>query len=155
MILVDNGSTQRPANVSGANLPVPIACHLGAKVTRGGGTTADMILSQATNGNTEYEIYDIGNNAISAGYLLARSGPSGSLPGVQMAADRINKSGGINGRPIELTVADDESKPDVGRRKAEKLVVEDKIDVQVGRPRGHHQADRGARGALAESISTA
>jgi branched-chain amino acid transport system substrate-binding protein len=55
-----------------------------------------------------------------------------ALVGVQMAADRINKSGGINGRPVELVVADDESKPDVGRRKAEKLVDEDKIDVQVG-----------------------
>jgi branched-chain amino acid transport system substrate-binding protein len=55
-----------------------------------------------------------------------------ALVGVQMAADRINKSGGINGRPVELVVADDESKPDVGRRKAEKLVVEDKIDVEVG-----------------------
>ena len=33
-----------------------------------------MILSQATNGNTEYEIYDIGNNAISAGYLLGKIG---------------------------------------------------------------------------------
>ncbi len=55
-----------------------------------------------------------------------------ALVGVQMAADRINNSGGINGRPIELVVADDESKPDVGRRKAEKLVEEDKIDVQVG-----------------------
>ena len=49
-----------------------------------------------------------------------------------MAVDRINKSGGINGRPIELIVADDESKPDVGRRKVEKLVVEDNIDAQVG-----------------------
>jgi branched-chain amino acid transport system substrate-binding protein len=55
-----------------------------------------------------------------------------ALVGVQMGADRINNSGGINGRPIELVVADDESKPDVGRRKAEKLVDEDKIDVQVG-----------------------
>src|SRR5260370_22122019 len=45
-----------------------------------------------------------------------------ALVGVQMAADRINKSGGINGRPVELVVADDETKPDVGRRKAEKLV---------------------------------
>src|SRR5712672_3672822 len=55
-----------------------------------------------------------------------------ALVGVQMAADRINKSGGINGRPIELLVADDESRPDVGRRKAEKLAVEDRIDAQVG-----------------------
>jgi branched-chain amino acid transport system substrate-binding protein len=49
-----------------------------------------------------------------------------------MAVDRINKSGGINGRPIELIVADYESKPDVGRRKAEKLLVEDNIDVHEG-----------------------
>ena len=55
-----------------------------------------------------------------------------ALVGVQMAADRINKAGGINGRPIELIVADDESKPDVGRRKVEKLLVEDKVDVHVG-----------------------
>jgi branched-chain amino acid transport system substrate-binding protein len=62
----------------------------------------------------------------------AAAGGKTALVGVQMAVDRINKSGGINGRPIELLVADDESKPDVARRKAEKLVEEDKIDVQVG-----------------------
>ena len=36
------------------------------------------------------------------------------------------------GREVELIVADDESKPDVGRRKAEKLLVEDKVDAHVG-----------------------
>lgn len=46
--------------------------------------------------------------------------------------DRINKSGGINGRPVELVIADYESKPDVGRRKAEKLLVEDRIDAHQG-----------------------
>src|SRR5437870_13690685 len=55
-----------------------------------------------------------------------------ALVGVQMAVDRINKAGGINGRPVELVVADYESKPDVGRRKAEKLVEEDGIDAHVG-----------------------
>src|SRR5205085_4688354 len=55
-----------------------------------------------------------------------------ALVGVQMAVDRINKSGGINGRPVELIVADDESKPDVGRRKVEKLIVDDNIDLHVG-----------------------
>ena len=66
---------------------------------------------------------------------LSGAGAAGgitALVGLRMAVDRINKSGGINGRPIELVVADDESKPDVARRKAEKLVVEDKVDVQVG-----------------------
>src|SRR5205823_4307178 len=55
-----------------------------------------------------------------------------ALVGTQLAADRINKSGGINGRPVELVVADYESKPDVGRRKAEKLLVEDKVDIGEG-----------------------
>jgi len=55
-----------------------------------------------------------------------------ALVGSQMAVDRINKSGGINGRPVELVVADYESKPDVGRRKAEKLVEDDAIDVHEG-----------------------
>jgi branched-chain amino acid transport system substrate-binding protein len=54
-----------------------------------------------------------------------------ALVGVQMAVDRINKGGGINGRPVELIIADYESKPDVGRRKAEKLVDEDGIDAHV------------------------
>jgi branched-chain amino acid transport system substrate-binding protein len=66
---------------------------------------------------------------------LSGAGAAGgktALVGIQMAVDRINKSGGINGRPIDLIVADDESKPDVGRRKVEKLLVEDKVDVHVG-----------------------
>jgi branched-chain amino acid transport system substrate-binding protein len=62
----------------------------------------------------------------------AASGGKTALIGIQMAVDRINKSGGINGRPVELIVADDESKPDVGRRKIEKMVEEDNIDVHVG-----------------------
>jgi branched-chain amino acid transport system substrate-binding protein len=66
---------------------------------------------------------------------LSGAGAAGgktALVGVQMAVDRINKSGGVNGKPIELVVADYESKPDVGRRKAEKLAVDDQIDAQVG-----------------------
>jgi branched-chain amino acid transport system substrate-binding protein len=62
----------------------------------------------------------------------AAAGGKTALVGLQMAVDRINQSGGVNGRPIELVVADDESKPDVARRKSEKLAVEDEIDVHVG-----------------------
>jgi branched-chain amino acid transport system substrate-binding protein len=66
---------------------------------------------------------------------LSGAGAAGgktALVGVQMAVDRINKSGGINGRPVELVIVDDESKPDVGRRKVEKMLVEDRIDAHVG-----------------------
>ena len=62
----------------------------------------------------------------------AAAGGKSALVGTQMAAERINKAGGINGRPVELVVADYESKPDVGRRKAEKLLVEDKVDIGEG-----------------------
>jgi branched-chain amino acid transport system substrate-binding protein len=62
----------------------------------------------------------------------AAAGGKTALVGVQMAVERINKAGGLGGRPIELLIADYESKPDVGRRKAEKLVVDDKIDFHVG-----------------------
>jgi branched-chain amino acid transport system substrate-binding protein len=62
----------------------------------------------------------------------AAAGGKTALVGTQMAVDRINKGGGVNGRPIELVIADYESKPDVGRRKAEKLLVEDQIDAHEG-----------------------
>ena len=55
-----------------------------------------------------------------------------ALVGLQMAVDRINKEGGINGRPVELIAEDDELKPDVGRRKTEKLLIEDEVDANVG-----------------------
>jgi branched-chain amino acid transport system substrate-binding protein len=55
-----------------------------------------------------------------------------AVVGLQMAVDRINKSGGVNGRPFELIIVDDESKPDVARRKTAKMVEEDNIDVHVG-----------------------
>ena len=66
--------------------------------------------------------------------LSGTAAPGGktALVGGQMAVDHINKTGGIGGRPVELLVADDESKPDVGRRKTEKLILEDKIDVHAG-----------------------
>ena len=63
---------------------------------------------------------------------VAASGGKTALVGIQMAVDRINKMGGINGRPVDLIVADDKSKPDVGRRAIEKMVDEDKIDAHVG-----------------------
>src|SRR5262249_25783693 len=62
----------------------------------------------------------------------AAAGGKTALVGLRMAVDRISSSGGINGRPVEIHVEDDESKPDVGRRKTEKLLVENTVDVHVG-----------------------
>src|ERR1700674_3195574 len=63
---------------------------------------------------------------------VAALGGKTSVIGLQMAVDRINRAGGILGRPVELIIADDESKPDTGRRAVEKLVTGDEIDGHVG-----------------------
>ena len=63
---------------------------------------------------------------------VAALGGKTSVIGIQMAVDRINKEGGILGRKVELIQADDQSKPDIGRRAVEKLVTEDQIDAHVG-----------------------
>jgi len=63
---------------------------------------------------------------------VAAAGGKTALVGSLMAIDRVNKTGGVNGRPLEAVVADYESKPDVGRRKVEKLLVEDQVDVAEG-----------------------
>ena len=108
------------------------------KVTRrrligwGGGTIGAAMLVPAPwrAAFGQAKPYKIGTTQPLSG--VAAAGGKTALVGVQMATDRINKSGGINGRPIDLVIADDESKPDVGRRKVEKLLVEDKIDAHVG-----------------------
>jgi branched-chain amino acid transport system substrate-binding protein len=55
-----------------------------------------------------------------------------AVVGLQMAVDRINNDGGINGRPVELIIADDESSPAVARQKTAKMVEDDDIDAHVG-----------------------
>jgi branched-chain amino acid transport system substrate-binding protein len=60
------------------------------------------------------------------------AGGKTAVVGLQMAADRINKNGGINGRPVELDIVDDASSPAVARQKTEKMVQDDGIDAHVG-----------------------
>jgi branched-chain amino acid transport system substrate-binding protein len=63
---------------------------------------------------------------------VAAAGGKTALVGAQMGVDHINKGGGINGHPIELLIGDTESKPDVGRRKVERFLIEDKVDIMEG-----------------------
>jgi branched-chain amino acid transport system substrate-binding protein len=66
---------------------------------------------------------------------LSGAGAAGgrtAVIGLQMSADRINANGGINGRPVELDIVDDESSPAVARQKTAKMVDEDNIDIHAG-----------------------
>ncbi len=74
--------------------------------------------------------YKIGSEQPLSG--VAADGGKTAVVGLQMAADRINKNGGINGRPVELDIVDDASSPAVARQKTEKMVQQDQIDAHVG-----------------------
>ena len=74
----------------------------------------------------------LADDPIKIGVLLPLTGSnakSGSIQkkSVRMAADEINAGGGINGKKIELIIADTQGKPDAGRRAIEKLITRDKV----------------------------
>ncbi|MFA5520365.1 MAG: ABC transporter substrate-binding protein [Castellaniella sp.] len=56
----------------------------------------------------------------------------GLLNAAKMAAEEINSAGGIGGAPIELVIANDEYKPDVGANAYKRLALSDKVVAVVG-----------------------
>jgi branched-chain amino acid transport system substrate-binding protein len=50
----------------------------------------------------------------------------------QMIVDRLNKSGGIKGRPIELVIADTQSEPSQAVVALKRLLVKDKVVAVIG-----------------------
>lgn len=74
---------------------------------------------------------------IKVGGIQPLTGPaaSGGLMakvGQEVAVNRINSMGGVNGRPLELVVEDSEGKPAAGIRKTRKLIERDLIDAGQG-----------------------
>ena len=49
--------------------------------------------------------------------------------GMQLAVDEINAAGGVDGRPLELVVADDQTDPDQGATEIERLVEEGVVAI--------------------------
>ena len=49
-----------------------------------------------------------------------------------LAVEEINKAGGVNGKMLELIVADDEGKADKAAAQVEKLATVDKVEVFLG-----------------------
>jgi branched-chain amino acid transport system substrate-binding protein len=52
--------------------------------------------------------------------------------GVEMAADEINKAGGINGRQIQILSEDDEGRPEKAATVVTKLIDQDRVVALVG-----------------------
>jgi len=67
-----------------------------------------------------------GSGPIKIAVVDAQSGSSSDLGqfewrGVKLAVDQVNKAGGVNGRPIQLTLYDDQGDPTVGTELARKI----------------------------------
>jgi branched-chain amino acid transport system substrate-binding protein len=77
------------------------------------------------------------------GYWLEKS--------AKVAADEINKSGGINGRPLKLVIEDTETSASVGARKFRKLVEADGAVAVIG---SVHSGVMMATVPLAEELKT-
>jgi branched-chain amino acid transport system substrate-binding protein len=74
---------------------------------------------------------------IKIGQALALTGPFAQTGIVhkivsEYYVDRLNKRGGLLGRPVEYSVLDDQSKPDVSRTLYERLITSDKVDLILG-----------------------
>lgn len=74
---------------------------------------------------------------IKIGAFFALSGPAANIGTptklvAQMVVDKINKEGGINGRPVELIIGDTESDPAKAAVIAKKFIFNDKVAAIVG-----------------------
>jgi branched-chain amino acid transport system substrate-binding protein len=74
---------------------------------------------------------------IKLGAFFALSGPNAPIGTptklvAQMVVDKINKEGGINGRPIELVIGDTESDPAKAATIAKKFIHSDKVAAIIG-----------------------
>ena len=76
-------------------------------------------------------------DTIKIGHVNTFSGPLAALGeqgkwGLTVAVNRINSSGGINGKKVEIIERDDAFKPAQAVREAEKLILRENIDALTG-----------------------
>ncbi|HWN16964.1 MAG TPA: ABC transporter substrate-binding protein, partial [Candidatus Dormibacteraeota bacterium] len=100
----------------------------GAAATVGAVGFPAVALGQARPGVPSDPV-KIGVLAIRAG-IAAPVGQSG-LRGTEWWADRVNKAGGILGRPVQLVV-EEESTPKDTVERYRKLILQDKVEVVIG-----------------------
>jgi branched-chain amino acid transport system substrate-binding protein len=77
------------------------------------------------------------NDPIRIGWMASLTGPLASAAiginvGVEFAVDDINRSGGINGRKLDLITRDTVGDPNKASNMAKQLVYSDKVDFVIG-----------------------
>jgi branched-chain amino acid transport system substrate-binding protein len=76
-------------------------------------------------------------NTIKIGVITSLTGSQAAFgqahkAGYQIAMDEVNAKGGINGKPVELDIYDDQSKPDQAVQGVSKLVDQDHVKLILG-----------------------
>lgn len=107
------------------------ACGGGDPDTSGGGTEQPDATEDAAAEETPAD-----GEPITIGLLTSLSGDGGIYGPpventVQLAVDRLNEEGGILGREVEVTVADDATDPATGAQAVERLITRDDVDVLI------------------------
>jgi len=74
---------------------------------------------------------------VKVGAILPLTGPYAALgddqqKGAELAAEMVNKSGGVLGKQLEIVVRDSQLNGDVALRKAKELVFEEKVNFLAG-----------------------
>jgi branched-chain amino acid transport system substrate-binding protein len=101
-----------------------------------GGTIRTAILAAVTMASTLANAQGVSGNVIRIGVMNDQSGPyadncgPGSVAAAKLAVE--DAGGAVNGKKIEIVVADDQNKPDVGAATAQKWVDNDGVDTIVG-----------------------
>jgi len=83
------------------------------------------------------ETNGVSTGQIIVGYYGDLSGRTSSFGqstknGVEMAADEINKAGGINGRTVQIITEDDQGEPNKAATVVTKLINQDKVQALLG-----------------------
>jgi len=78
-----------------------------------------------------------GGDKVKIGVFMSMTGDTAnfgisSTNGIKMAADEVNKAGGINGKQIELDIQDDRSDPSEAATIVTKFVTQDNVNAILG-----------------------
>ncbi len=83
---------------------------------------------------------------IKVGLLITYTGPAGLFGpptenAARLAVSEINEAGGVLGRQLELVIGDDETTPQKANEEANRLVLQEEVDIMIGM---HSSASREA-----------
>lgn len=92
---------------------------------------------EAADGDTQAGGEQPDGEPIKVGFLVDQTGALADYGNAheivgRAAAERINENGGIDGRPLELVIADTESDPATAAPRARQLVESDEVDFLLG-----------------------